>query len=98
MIDHSVACALDKEVMAEVLAKRPRSTRGKYDYSVVQSLRRLYRNVELVIVSEKNTQAIDSLMRLRPDVVFNLALSNHPIEPSPPFSPSQTGSPVYSPP
>jgi D-alanine-D-alanine ligase len=82
MIDLFVACAIDKEVAAEVLSNKPRSTRGKYDVSVVQSLRRLYRQVEVVRVNEDNAQAVDSLMRLRPDIVFNLALSNHNLEAS----------------
>jgi D-alanine-D-alanine ligase len=82
MINLFVACAIDKDVAAEVLSNNPRSTRGKYDISVVQSLRRLYRKVEVVSVSDGNAQVVDSLMRLRPDVVFNLALSIHNLEAS----------------
>ncbi len=82
MIDLFVACAVDKDVATEVLSDNPRSTRGKYDVSVVRSLRRLYRKVEVVKVSEGNAQPVENLLRLRPDVVFNLALSNHNLEAS----------------
>lgn len=70
----SIACVLDRRVALDISAGRT-STNANYDSSVVEALRRLYRNVHLVHAVPDSTHTLEELRRLRPDVVFNLAFS-----------------------
>ncbi|MGH9419382.1 MAG: hypothetical protein ACRD3J_05355, partial [Thermoanaerobaculia bacterium] len=82
MIRLSVAVVIDDDIISQVQASKSRCTRATYDISVVEALRRLYKKVTLVSVGKDNNAAIDHLQKLRPDVVFNLAYSSHPLEAS----------------
>jgi len=82
MIKLSVACVIDDDLASQIQTSNARCTRAAYDVSVVQALRRIYNKVTLVSVGEDDKAAIDHLLRLRPDVVVNLAYASHPLEAS----------------
>jgi len=82
MINLSVAVVIDDDIAAQVRSSKSRCTRATYDISVVEALRRIYRKVTLIDVVEKHDVVIEQLLKLRPDVVFNLAYSSHPLEAS----------------
>ena len=82
MIKLSVACVIDDDLASQIQTSNARCTRAAYDVSVVQALRGIYHKVTLVSVGEDNKAAIDHLLRLRPDVVVNLAYASHPLEAS----------------
>ncbi|HWT04269.1 MAG TPA: hypothetical protein VN224_00800 [Xanthomonadales bacterium] len=77
-----IACLVDDDIAAELRRSAATSTRARYDLSVVLALRRLYRDVELVTACAGSVRTFDALDRLKPDVVFNLAYSAHPLEAS----------------
>ncbi|HEX8130978.1 MAG TPA: hypothetical protein VF527_17890 [Pyrinomonadaceae bacterium] len=77
-----IACALDWDVLRQVVKSKPTVDRAKYDFDVVQALKRLYTDLHLVPVSHDPWQVLDVLRQLKPDVVFNLALSAREREPS----------------
>ena len=81
----SIACLIDLDVAGQIrigLGSNAQSSndRVSYDLSVIQALRRLYRRVDLVEAVEGSSRTMDELMRMKPDVVFNLACSTLPIE------------------
>jgi D-alanine-D-alanine ligase len=71
----SIACLVDHRVARDVAAGRATSTNARYDLSVVEALRRLYREVHLVRAFPDFPRTLEELRRLRPDVMFNLAFS-----------------------
>jgi len=79
MINLSVAVVIDDDIAAQVRSSKSRCTRATYDISVVEALRRIYRKVTLIDVVETHDVVIEQLLKLRPDVVFNLAYSSHPL-------------------
>jgi D-alanine-D-alanine ligase len=80
MIRLSVACTVDADIAAKIRRSDPGQTRARYDISVIDALRRNYRHVEIVAAFAGGLATLDSLARLRPDVVFNLAFSAQPLE------------------
>jgi len=79
-IDLLVACAIDHDLERQIRSGRPTSSRGRFDLSVIESLRRVCREVVIISVREGSAASIDELVRIKPEVVFNLALSAHPCE------------------
>lgn len=71
-----VVCLIDDDIVRHVRASRAPNVRAKYDLSVVQALRSLYREVAIVGVGDEMKHGLDELARLAPDVAFNLALSS----------------------
>jgi D-alanine-D-alanine ligase len=80
--DLSVACLIDGDIVRQIETADAADSRAIYDLSVVQALRRSYRDVKLVRAVEGSARSMDELVQLRPDVVFNLAFSAHPFEAS----------------
>ena len=86
----SIACLIDPDVAGQIRSGLGSNAQGSnvqgsndrvsYDLSVIQALRRLYRRVDLVEAVEGSSRTMDELMRMKPDVVFNLACSTLPIE------------------
>jgi D-alanine-D-alanine ligase-like ATP-grasp enzyme len=76
-----IACVIDDDIIAEVKNGKP-TWRSAADVFVVRALRRFSRAVELVAGVERSPCTIEELVRLKPGVVFNLAFSAHPSEPS----------------
>ena len=76
----AIACLIDHDIAGQIRRSRTSNDCATYDLSVVQALRRIYREVHLVDAVERSDRTIEELMRLRPDVVFNLAASALPIE------------------
>jgi D-alanine-D-alanine ligase len=72
-----VACALDPEVFRQVVKSKPTMDRAKSDFDVVQALKRLYRVVELVPIGVDLSWVLETLKRIQPDVIFNLAHSSN---------------------
>jgi D-alanine-D-alanine ligase len=81
-INLSVACLLDRDNLGQITRARTTNSSARYDLTVVQTLRRLYREVKLVSVSKRNLRWIDELRHGRPDVAFNLTFSATPLEAS----------------
>jgi D-alanine-D-alanine ligase len=78
----SIACVIDDDIIAAVRRSDRSDRRALYDISVVRTLRRLADTVHLVAAVGASIQTLNVLARLRPDVVFNLAFSACPLEPS----------------
>lgn len=78
----SVACVVDEELIDAIRCGDGSDRRALYDISVVRALRRLAGTVHLVAAVEGSTRTLEDLARLQPDVVFNLAFSACPVEPS----------------
>lgn len=81
-VDLAVACVVDADIAGRLQGSRATNPRVRYNRTVLHALRRSYRDVQLVPASGGDARAIDVLARLRPDVVFNLAFSGHPLEPA----------------
>jgi D-alanine-D-alanine ligase len=79
--DLFVICAVDADVVSQILSGRPRWNRARWDASVFDSLRRLYTRVELIGVEHGGTGVLSALEGTA-DVVFNLALSATRWEPA----------------
>jgi D-alanine-D-alanine ligase len=77
----SVACAIDEDIAGQIRTAKPTLIRARYDLSVVQALRSNYSEVNIISVV-KGSRTLDELVRLRPDVVFNLAFCTLPLEAS----------------
>ena len=75
-----IACVVDDRVARDVAAGRTTSTNARYDLSVLEALRRSYREVQLVRARHDFSRTIGELQRLRPDVIFNLAFSATSLE------------------
>jgi D-alanine-D-alanine ligase len=76
----SVACVVDHDMLRAINTGNSSHNRARYDLSVVQTLRGLCRAVHVVGAFEDSSRTIDELRRLKPDAVFNLAFSAHPLE------------------
>jgi D-alanine-D-alanine ligase len=70
-----VACVIDDDVVRSIRRGDISSTRAIYDSSVVEALRRIYGDATIVSARERGIRTLDDLRRLRPDLIFNLALS-----------------------
>jgi D-alanine-D-alanine ligase len=70
-----IACLIDDDIVRHIRASRATSTRAKYDLSVVKALHSLYREVVIVGVGADIKSSLHELVRLAPDVAFNLAFS-----------------------
>lgn len=79
-IDLSVSCLIDADIVRRINTGSRPSIRANYNLSVVRALRRLYRRVGLVGAVDVGLSSMEELVRLRPDVIFNLACSGHPAE------------------
>lgn len=77
-----VAVAIDDDIVGKVRKQRTSCTRSRYDTSVVEALRSSCRQVDIVAAIEGSTRTLESLARIRPDVVVNLAFSATPMEAS----------------
>jgi len=82
LIDLHIACLLDEGVDLEIAKALPATKAARHDKSVVDSLRKLYRRVDTITLKESDPRWIEHLLKERPDVVFNLAQSACPMEPS----------------
>jgi D-alanine-D-alanine ligase len=71
-----IVCLIDDDIVRHVRASRSPNVRAKYDLSVVQALRGLYREVAIVGVGDEMKHSLDELARLAPDIAFNLAFSS----------------------
>lgn len=71
----TVACAVDSDISSQLAKAQPIWDRARGDLDVVVSLRHLYRAVHLVPVGESPEGVLDAFHRIKPDVIFNLALS-----------------------
>jgi D-alanine-D-alanine ligase len=80
--DLLVACVIDSDTVRKIKAGKTSETGAKYDLSVLETLRGLYRDVRVVSATEGTVRTLDELWRLKPDVVFNLAFSILPLEAS----------------
>jgi D-alanine-D-alanine ligase len=78
--DLFVVCAVDADVVGQLPSGRRRWYRARWDGSVIDSLRKLYTRVEFVGVEVGCLDGPAALVRLRPDLVFNLSLSATPAE------------------
>jgi D-alanine-D-alanine ligase len=75
-----VVCAVDADIVGQLRSGRLRRNRARWDGSVIDSLRKLYTRVEFVGVEAGRQDGLATLVRLRPDLVFNLSLSATPSE------------------
>jgi D-alanine-D-alanine ligase len=78
----SVACIVDQELFGKIKAADTTHNEAKYDVSVIKALRTVCREVHVIAAFSESSRTIDELTRLRPDVLFNLAFSAHPLEAS----------------
>jgi D-alanine-D-alanine ligase len=70
-----VACVVDQDVAPSLQRGAATTDFAAYDLSVVQTLRQLYRDVHVVSADAPCGPTVERLVRLQPDVVFNLAFS-----------------------
>jgi D-alanine-D-alanine ligase len=77
-----VACVIDADIIRAVRRFDGSTRRAMYDISVVRALRRMGTHVDLIAAEEAAHKTLDGLMKLRADVVFNLAYSATPAEPA----------------
>jgi len=82
LIDMSIVCLLDAGIDSEIAKALPSTKAARHDKSVVYTLKRIYRRVTTVAFTEGNLRWMDRILHERPDVVFNLAESASPLEPS----------------
>src|ERR1700674_2022725 len=82
MIDLCIACVLDRDIAWQIEHPGESNSRLAYDRSVVLALRKIYKRVHLISAIEGNSVTMEQLLRVQPDVVFNLAFSAHPLEAS----------------
>jgi D-alanine-D-alanine ligase len=81
MIQLSIACIVDHDVITQVKTGKCRSLRAKYDLSVYRTLRKNFRTVALISTYEGDgryeggIRTMRECFELQPDVVFNLAYS-----------------------
>ena len=94
-LDLSIACLVDEDIADRVarfvasggLHPSGRMTahdraRVKYDATMISALGALYREVHIVAAIAGTSKWTEAILRLAPDVVFNLAFSAHPLEAS----------------
>ncbi|MEA2238371.1 MAG: D-alanine-D-alanine ligase [Thermoanaerobaculia bacterium] len=77
-----VVCAIDADIFPQVESGNPKSSRAKWDGSVVDSLRRHYTRVELLPVNGGDLTGLAKLAGSGAQLIFNLALSATPLEPA----------------
>jgi len=77
-----IACVVDEDVFSRIKAADESHSRARYDLSVIRALQNMFCTVKVIRAVENSSRTIDELVRVRPDVVFNLAFSIHPLEPS----------------
>jgi hypothetical protein len=78
----NVACALDLNIWKQVAKSKPLGEPARCHLEVVRALKRLYRTVHLVPVGDDLARLLNAFKELKPDVVFNLALSACDLQPS----------------
>jgi D-alanine-D-alanine ligase len=77
-----VVCAVDSDVLGQICSGHLRWNRAKWDASVIDSLRRLCRRVEVIGVKGGTPTGLSELHAEGAQLVFNLALSATPLEPA----------------
>jgi len=78
----NVACALDLNIWKQVAKSKPLGEPARCHLEVVRALKRLYRTVHLVPLGDDLARLLNAFKELKPDVVFNLALSACDLQPS----------------
>lgn len=75
-----IACAIDYDLLRPVSAGKPNSDRAHCVHDVYTSLQEAFSEVHLVPVISSLGHVLESLHALKPDAVFNIALSGTPVE------------------
>jgi len=78
--DLFVVAAVDADIVGQLRSGRRQWWRARWDGSVIDALRRLYARVAFVGVEAGRLDGLGALVRLQPDLVYNLSLSATPSE------------------
>jgi D-alanine-D-alanine ligase len=78
--DLFVLCAVDADIVGQLRSGRRQWYRARWDGSVIDLLSKLYTRVAFVGVEAGRLEGLTALVRLQPDLVYNLSLSATPSE------------------